>query len=337
MKTDWVVTTATERIELDEQKQGETTFTVTNPNGRADRVVFDVVTRDGADPAWFRVDEPQRVISGNASVAYLLKVAVGPGAPPGEYTIQGRVYSADSAPEESSTLSGRVMLDVAPDRQPVRRRFPWWAVAVAALMAIVLGVVGWLVFTPAPAPMAATPDLLGKTEAQALDALRRVGLTVGTVTHRHDPAKNDAVLSQSVPVGDTVAPGTPVDFEVSVTLAAPKLATPTDQSKFPRTPRPALTWTQSQPFVTRWTVSISQEACSLIGLAAPPVCEWTLVDEQASAVPRLDKPQLSFLYIAPSPFPQNYHSGKVQWMVAAIDDFGNRGPYSVPFTYQVGP
>jgi len=57
VSTEWVVTTSSERVALNEQRQGELTFTVTNPTGRADRAVFDVVPGDGADPAWFTVDE----------------------------------------------------------------------------------------------------------------------------------------------------------------------------------------------------------------------------------------------------------------------------------------
>ncbi|HZN74243.1 MAG TPA: PASTA domain-containing protein [Micromonosporaceae bacterium] len=337
MSTDWVVTTAAERIGLDAQKRGEATFTVTNPNGRADQAVFDVVPGNGADPTWFTVDEPQRLVRGNASVAYLLKVAVAPGAPAGAYPIQGRVYSANSAPEESSVLSGRVMLDVEPEPEPVRRRIPWWVVAVAALVAMVLGVVGWLALTPDPVPLATVPDLLGKTEAQAVDALRRAGLTAGRVTHRHNPAKNDAVLTQSVQDGNAVAPGTPVDFEVSVALAAPTPATPANEARFARNAAPPLTWKQSQPFVTMWTVSISEEYCILrIGVPAP-VCAWMLVDEQATSSPLVDKPQLAFLFPVSGVFPGLFHSGRVQWTVVAIDDFGNKGPSSAAATYQINP
>ena len=76
MSTQWVVTNAADRIVLDDQKHAETTFTVSNPSSRADRVVFDVVAGDGAEPAWFAVDDPQRLVPASGSVAYLVKVAV---------------------------------------------------------------------------------------------------------------------------------------------------------------------------------------------------------------------------------------------------------------------
>jgi len=78
MPTNWVVTTAAERIALNEAKQGETTFTVTNPGTRADRVVFEPVPGQGADPSWFTVDEPQRRVQPAASVSFLVKAQVPP-------------------------------------------------------------------------------------------------------------------------------------------------------------------------------------------------------------------------------------------------------------------
>jgi hypothetical protein len=83
MSTEWVVTTASDRITLDDAKQGETTFTVTNSGRRTDRSVFEVVPGDGAAAAWFAVAEPQRQVRPAASVSYLMKVAVPAGTGPG--------------------------------------------------------------------------------------------------------------------------------------------------------------------------------------------------------------------------------------------------------------
>src|SRR5262245_7358107 len=60
MSTRWVITNAAEQVALNDQKHGETTFTVSNPTQRADRVVFDVVPGDGAEASWFSTTDPQR-------------------------------------------------------------------------------------------------------------------------------------------------------------------------------------------------------------------------------------------------------------------------------------
>jgi hypothetical protein len=49
MNTNWVITTAADRIVLDDQRAGELTFTVSNPTPYPDRTVFEVVPDEGAD------------------------------------------------------------------------------------------------------------------------------------------------------------------------------------------------------------------------------------------------------------------------------------------------
>jgi hypothetical protein len=176
MTTEWVVTAAAERYELTPQNTGEVTFTVTNPGPAQDRVVFEVVADERAGRAWFAVDEPQRPVPGGGSVSYLVKTAVPGGTAPGTYWMQGRAYSASTPPEETSRLSGRVTFEVRPVAKPSR---PWWPyAAAAALVVVVLAVVGWLVLRPAGTPTAqpspstspSPPSATVNLEAESLPA-----------------------------------------------------------------------------------------------------------------------------------------------------------------------
>lgn len=124
MKSTWVVTTAAPQISLDAQRAGELTFTVTNASRVPARAVFEIAAADGTDPAWFSVAEPQRLVQPGASVSVLVKVKVAADAAAGTYTVQGRVYSADEAPEEHSVLSGRVAVEIKPAPQPVAKSRP---------------------------------------------------------------------------------------------------------------------------------------------------------------------------------------------------------------------
>lgn len=144
MTTELTITAATERVKLDAQNHAEVAFTVTNSGSGSSQVVFEIVPGDGADGTWFSVTEPQRRIDAGASVSYLVRIAVPAGTAAGSYTLQGRAYPADTAPEEASRLSNRVAFDVAASAKPAK---PWWPYAVAAALVLVaLGVVGWLVF-----------------------------------------------------------------------------------------------------------------------------------------------------------------------------------------------
>jgi len=148
MATEWSITTAAERFTLDAQNRGEITFTVTNPSARPDRAVVEPVPGDNAVRSWFAVAEPLRFVPAGGSVVYLMTTTVPAGTAAGRYSVQARVYSADTAPEETSRLSNRVVFDVGPVRPPPPKR-QWWPYAVAAgLVVVVLTVVGWLVLRP---------------------------------------------------------------------------------------------------------------------------------------------------------------------------------------------
>src|SRR6266508_4625974 len=169
MATEWVISSIAERVRLTGENRGETSFTVTNPGSAPDRVVFELVAGDGADVSWFSVEEPQRLVEPGASVSYLVKILVPAGAPAGAYSLQGRAYSADTAPEEGSRLSGRLAFEVAASVKPKK---PWWPYALA------VGV-GW-----APVRTAGRPDqcpggpkdhLDSRSAEHALDVRRMPG------------------------------------------------------------------------------------------------------------------------------------------------------------------
>jgi hypothetical protein len=356
MPTKWVVTVPTDRIELDETQQGQTTFTVTNPSSRVDRVYFDVVTGDGADESWFTVDQPQRRVPASGSVSYLVKTAIPMTAKPGTYSVQGRAYSADSAPEEDSVLSGRLAVEIKAKAAPAaKKKFPWWIAVVAALVVIVLVVVGALVFGGGGTPKAeqvTVPDLAHQSESQAKTNLAVFGLTAGTIQHKQD-ATADQVLYQSVPGGGKAAKGSAVDLVVTVNLAPPVVTSPASGSTVqvalfqpavrpvPTTPQAAgatatptpvasagtdaITWTDPDAFVKHWQLTVQEQYCYI------SACAYI-----TKMVVRVDKPSYT-----PILFPFDNHPGVVTLtgvytvLVAAVDDFGNAGPNSQPTTFAV--
>ena len=350
MSTQWVVTNAADRIVLDDQKQGETTFTVSNPSSRADRVVFDVVAGDGAEPAWFSVDDPQRLVPATGSVAYLVKVAVPADAPPGSHSVQGRVYSADSAPEESSVLSGRILFDLAAPAAAPRRK-PWWILAVAALVVVVVGVVTWVVVAsggnPAPTPVAkasplasrsaaptrsatpgpaTVPNLVSLAEKQATDALAAAGLTVGKVQHKQDPANAGKVLQQNPVAPTTIAAGSKVDLVVAVSLAAPGITSPANGGGFGRGSSVNVAWGQPESWVGGWQVNTSKQTCYYYIGQQYKDCRF---DAEAGA--RVTSRNYNASFSLNYQYLLNlgwYNTGPVRATVAAVDDFGNAGPSS---------
>jgi hypothetical protein len=149
---------------------------------------------DAVDASWATIDgERQRVVEPGQSTQFKLTITAPPGTPVANYWFQGRVYSADVAPEESSTLSNRVTFPVAQPSGTPTKPFPWWIVILAVAVAAVLGVGAYLLTRPdaEKQPPAATsttsavpttsatppiPPIEGKSEAEARAELTNAGL-----------------------------------------------------------------------------------------------------------------------------------------------------------------
>jgi hypothetical protein len=214
MATAWVVTAAAERVAMSPTGTGEVTFTLTNPGPVQDRAVFEVVPGEGADRTWFTVEEPQRLVPPGGSVSYLVKAAVPAGTSGGAYWVQGRAYSADAAPEESSALSGRVTFEVAAAKAPAPK--PWWILAVAAMVLLVAGVAAWLVLREPDGPeLVAVPGVVGDAAKDASQKLTSAGFVLDLDQGPHNTYPAGRVSAQTPEKDAMAAAGTRVTVTIS--------------------------------------------------------------------------------------------------------------------------
>lgn len=146
MTSSFTVTSAGQRVRLDSSGAGQASFTVTNTS--AQPLKGRMLTRPSApaNPEWFSiVGEPDRDFAPNAAQQVVAQLNVPPTAPPGSYSFRLDAVS-QAEPDEDYTEGPSISFDVEPPATPTKKRFPWWIIAVAAgiVLLIVIGVVIWL-------------------------------------------------------------------------------------------------------------------------------------------------------------------------------------------------
>jgi hypothetical protein len=337
--TKWVVTTASERVALDETtRSGEATFMVTNQSAKSARAMFDIKTGEGVDESWFSVEDPQRPIRPAASVPYLVRIQVPQTVAPGQYEFEARVYPPDSAPEENFVLSRRVLLEVPKKPEPPKKKFPWWIVVAAALLVLVIGVVTWIVWpsgdpepepvpsaspTPqtsaAPIEMTTAPQVFGLTIDNARKAITDAGLVVGNVSYVSGPTPVN-IVRQSVPQGLKVPKGTRVNLDLQMPFGRPAITAPGANTSQPPGRWPTITWTQAESYVGKWQVTIQAERCTRPAVGQPEGCQYLGVDAIMVTAKEYPGPMPQLSYAIPAT--GSRHTGWINVIIYPIDDAG---------------
>jgi hypothetical protein len=142
----FTVTSAGQRVRLDSNGAGQASFTVTNTSAQA--LKGRMLTRPSApaEPEWFSiVGEPDRDFAPNAAQQVVAQLNVPPTAPPGSYSFRLDAVS-QAEPDEDFTEGPSISFDVEAPVAPKKKRFPWWIIAVAAgiVLLIVIGIVVFL-------------------------------------------------------------------------------------------------------------------------------------------------------------------------------------------------
>jgi hypothetical protein len=277
---DWAVMTATEQITVDDKRQAQVTFTVTNLQREAASVTATVVADDVA-ASWFRLERPVRHVEPGESTQYEVKAAVPEDAPPAEYSFQLLAYSSEMAPEERPTYSSRVLLRVP--AKPVRpRRLTLILLLVGiglAVVALVTTLVVVLVSlteagepstTPSAAELVRVPSVVGETEVEFIkEKLARVGL-VADIRYVHSTSDYGAKSQLPAPL-DQAPPGSVVTVDyyvaftpptVSITVDLPPTLLPAPPSESPGVAVGVeVSWQQQESYIQSWHVVFASAIC----------------------------------------------------------------------------
>jgi beta-lactam-binding protein with PASTA domain len=210
----FTVTTASEKVTLDDSGSARAPFTVTNTSPQALRGRLLTRPRDAAKPEWFTVvGESVRDFAPNGAQQVVVQLKVPPGTTPGSYSFRLDAVSEDD-PDEDFTEGPSVAFDVTAPPPPKKKKFPWWILAIvgAVVLLIIIGVVVWLLLRDSETKV---PAVVGQPVTVAQKTLTDAGFTVKTQSVTvTDPTQNGVVQSQD-PAAGTVHPP---QNEVTITV-----------------------------------------------------------------------------------------------------------------------
>jgi beta-lactam-binding protein with PASTA domain len=203
MARPFTIKPAAETIELDRERGSEVVFTVSNASGRPINARGRIAAADPAQKAWFKLlDEPERKLKVDETTQYKVKISVPPNAAAGSYKLQFDVVEVDN--EESFTEGSPVGFQVKGAAAPTPKKFPWWIVAAAAgVLVLVGGGIGiWMAMSGGDSGKMA--DLVGKELDEAIKWINDEGLHVNLVADRQNPKDANHVRSQDPKAGEKV-------------------------------------------------------------------------------------------------------------------------------------
>ncbi|WP_316204483.1 PAN domain-containing protein [Bradyrhizobium sp. SZCCHNS3051] len=201
---------------------GTLLLTLRNRTGRAANGRISIRPGAGNKPAWFAIDgapstnpgERDVDLDGNATASVKVAIVVPPDGAAGNYIFAVRV-AAENDPDNDFVDSPSVAFTVSPSAPPAKapqQKFPWWAVAVAAALVIVLGSgAAWWAMRDRGMP---PPNVLNQTVDAAKTTLQNAGYK--TTIRFGDPTgkARNTVTGQGSGAGDkevalVLDPGTP--------------------------------------------------------------------------------------------------------------------------------
>lgn len=168
------ITPSTTTAKVEQGGSAEFSFTVSNKLGKAVRARFtpepDPKMKDRA--SWLKVTESELDLAHDATLTCTVRVAVPPDAALGAFSFHLAV-SSTSNPDEDYAHGPPVSVDVT--KKDDDKPFPWWIVAVAAGLVVLVaggfGIKAWLERTPKPgAPCPATGECPANQVCVALES-----------------------------------------------------------------------------------------------------------------------------------------------------------------------
>src|SRR5215831_17209374 len=215
----FAITAARETVTLDNQGRAEVSLTASNTGSKPIAGRAKLVPLGSAKAAWLSLDgEQERNFAKGEAHQLTVRIAVPPGTPVGKYSFRLNIISVEN-PDDEFTEGPSVSFEVKELTlaAPPARKFPWWIVAVAAVVVLGGGLITWLLI-PEKITM---PEVVRKPYQDAVNDLKAVKLkpaaketkvsgteTPGIVIEQNPKAKEVVRVGSEVKLVGAVPPAT---------------------------------------------------------------------------------------------------------------------------------
>lgn len=215
MSTAFTITTTTNTVQVDDQRQAGVSYTVFNAAGQEMEGRASVVSAPANAPhqAWSKLaeGEAERHFGVAAVEQYAVKITVPPDTPAGNYIFRLNMVGVHNPDETFS--EGPTVTIVVPAPKAPPKKLPVWMFPVAGVVVLLLIVVLFLVLRKGSVSV---PNVAGLSEANAIAALEAAGLKEGSVRGENSPTVGLGLVIRSEPAaGASVADGSEVALILS--------------------------------------------------------------------------------------------------------------------------
>ncbi len=187
---------------------GQASYTVSNTSSQTVTAVVGVSAKEPASKAWLALMGPASFTlppQGTAQCSVQINCPAGTAAGTYSGTI---LVKNDADPDEDST--GQAVSFVVPASKAPKKPFPWWIVAVAAIV-VIGGLVTWKLLSGGTTTVK-VPNVVGQSESPAVSALVQASLSP------KPDFSTGVVASQNPSPGASASPGSAVTLTVRIPL-----------------------------------------------------------------------------------------------------------------------
>jgi hypothetical protein len=199
---------------------GNAVFGVTNKTGEGLTARFSVQVQGGGKAEWYQVQgEPERPVAAGENQTVTVVAKIPAATSPGQHRIKLRAINLND-PDNDSTDSAAATVTIPtaaappPDGHP---RFPWWIVAVAG--GVLVLVIGVIIAVVAIGGGSKVPDVIDKPYAEAVKSLHKAGYKFNKrIDKETGDRPPETVLAQMPLVGAKAKKSETIELTVAVPL-----------------------------------------------------------------------------------------------------------------------